>query len=157
PLVHLPVAGDEHQVSTACVCITTATGLASASARSVWTTIDVRPTCSGLDTASTCPPRTARKKFVFDSIVAVLAPSGRLRNAQIAPRLSASPMRAPPCRTPPAVHRSGAQSRRPRTSSFPAAETSTPSPAAKGIAATSSLIGDCRHARQLFALEQLER
>ena len=47
------------------------------------TTIVVRPTWSGREVAWTWPSRTARKKFVFDSIVAVPpAPSGRLRNAQ---------------------------------------------------------------------------
>src|SRR3954454_20067375 len=88
--VHLPVAGDQHRhVSTACVCITSATGLPPASASSVCTTIDVRPTWSGRATASTWPALTGRKKFVFDSRVAVPAPSGRLRYAQIAPTLSA--------------------------------------------------------------------
>jgi hypothetical protein len=47
------------------------------------TTIVRLPRCSGRERASTVPPRTAAKKFVFDSIVAVvLDPSGRLRNAQ---------------------------------------------------------------------------
>jgi hypothetical protein len=54
--------------------------LPASSKRSVSTTIVRLPRCSGRERASTVPERTAEKKFVFDSIVAVaLEPSGRLR------------------------------------------------------------------------------
>ena len=47
-------------------------------------------------TARTSPVRTAPRKFVFDSIVTVRAPGGRLRNAHTAPAVSASAMSTPP-------------------------------------------------------------
>jgi hypothetical protein len=56
--------------------------LPASSWRSVSTTIVRLPRWSGRERASTVPPRTAAKKFVFDSIVAVaLEPSGRLWKA----------------------------------------------------------------------------
>jgi hypothetical protein len=47
-----------------------------------------------------------RKKLVFDSMVDVVAPSGKLRKAHQAPRVSARVMIAPPCKIPATVHRS---------------------------------------------------
>src|SRR5213592_1744890 len=115
-----------HQsTSTACVCTTSATRRPVASRTSVWTTIVRRPTCSGCVTASTWPLRTGAKKFVFDSMVEVPAPGGRFKKAQI----------APPWSVPPLVQRSGAQARRPRTSSGVAAVTSAPTATANGMAA----------------------
>ena len=120
---------------TACVCVTRATCLPSASRTSVSTTIVVRPRCSTWETASTCPDVTGRKKFVFDSIVAVAcAPSGRFRYAQSPPAASASPISAPPWRIPPAVHRDSSHARRARTSSGAACTSSMPSRPANGIA-----------------------
>src|SRR5207244_6918658 len=97
-----------------------------------------RPTWSGWATASTGPLRTAAKKFVFDSMVDVLAPGGRFRKAQIAPSVSARLMIAPPWRMPALVQRSADHPSRPRTSSAVAAVISTPSATANGIAAASA-------------------
>ena len=91
-----------------------------------------------LAVASTCPSRTARKKFVFDSIVLVCAPSGRLRKAHTAPSASASAITAPPWSTPPAVVSSGAQASRPVTLSGEASVSSIPSVPANGIASRRS-------------------
>ena len=64
----------------------------------------VRPRCSGRELAVTAPSRTARMKFVLDSIVAVpTAPSGRFRYAHVPPPLSASAISTPPCIRPPIV------------------------------------------------------
>src|ERR1700737_2181150 len=94
----------------------------------------VLPMCRGRATAVTRPPRTARRKLVFDSMVAVPAPPpGRLRKAQKPPRLSASPMRAPPCSTPPLVQRLGSQATDAVTWSDAAVTSSTPRTAANGI------------------------
>src|SRR3954447_685676 len=90
-------------------------------------------------------------------MVAVVAPSGKFRKAQSAPRLSAKAISAPPWSTAPAVQSSGRQFMVPRTSSFSAACTRTPSSSANGISATSSRIGNSRYAGKLLALEQLER
>ena len=79
-----------------------------------------------------------RKKFVFDSIVDVVAPGGRLRNAHTAPSVSANAMTTPPCSSPAVVHRSARHARRPVTSSALAAVSSTPSSPANGISATMS-------------------
>src|SRR5207249_10214842 len=100
---------------------------------SVCTTTTRRPTRSGRVVPSTRPARTARKKFVFDSIVVVAAPDGRFRKAQIAPSVSPSAMRAAPCSTSPVVQRSGAHSSRPRTSAGVAAVTSMPRARANGM------------------------
>ena len=89
-------------------------------------------------TASTEPSRSARKKFVFDSIVLVEAPAGRLRYAQTAASASARDISAPPWRMPPAVQRSGAHAIRPLTSSALAEVISTPIEAANGIASPRS-------------------
>ncbi len=68
---------------TACVCVTRPTCFSASSWRSVSTTIVERPRCRSRERAWTWPSRTARKKFVFDSIVAVPpASSGRLRKAR---------------------------------------------------------------------------
>src|SRR6266516_7352255 len=125
-----------HQsTSTACVCTTSATRRPVASRTSDCSTIVRRPTWSACVTASMWPLRTGAKKFVFDSMVEVPAPGGRFKKAQIAPSVSASAMIAPPCNVPPLVQRSGAQARRPRTSSALAAVTSAPTATAKGMAA----------------------
>ena len=88
--------------------------------------------------ATTSPSRTPRKKLVFDSIVDVDAPSGRLRNAHTAPTLSARVISAPPWSS--AADRAAlggpgqpAPHRRPsaRSSSMPVAT-------AKGMLATSA-------------------
>ena len=105
--------------------------------RSVCTTIVDLPTCSGRVTAVTSPDRTARVNTVAELVVAVCAPGGRFRKAQIPPRLSASAISTPPCKIPPVVQRSGAQGIRPRISSGAAASSTTPSPAANGIMSTS--------------------
>src|SRR5215216_26100 len=113
-----------------------ATSVPSASRTSVSTTTTERPTRSGRATASTWPSRTARRKLVLDEIVAVpFAPSGRLRNAHVPATLSARPMIAPPCSTPPAVQSSGAQASRARTSSAVPPTSSAPSALPNGIAA----------------------
>ena len=99
---------------------------------------DRRPAAGGTerDVATTCPSRTARKKFVFDSMVAVpVEPSGRLRKAHSAPAASASDISAPPWRTPPAVQSRSSQGRRASTSSADADMTSTPRSSASGIEA----------------------
>jgi hypothetical protein len=84
----------------------------------------------------TNPALTGRNRFVFDSIVVVpTAPSGGLWKAHTAPAVSAKAIRAPPCRTSPAVQRSDAHAIRARTSSFPASRTSIPSVSASGIIA----------------------
>lgn len=93
----------------------------------------MRPTWSGVVVATAEPERIARKKFVFDSIVVVLAPSGRLRNAHTAPRVSASVINAPPCRTPPAVQRVGCHAMRPSTVDAVAVTIVIPHSAANGI------------------------
>src|SRR5438270_3360670 len=98
----------------------------------------LRPTWSGRATPDTRPLRTARKKFVFDSTVAVAAPAGRWRNAQTPPSVSAKAISAPPWRTPPAVQRSGAQGSVPRTSAGSAESISIPSRPASGTAAARS-------------------
>ncbi|SLC52886.1 Uncharacterised protein [Mycobacteroides abscessus subsp. abscessus] len=54
---------------------------------------------------------------VDELVVEVLAPGGRLRNAQTAPTLSASVIKAPPCIPLPAVVRWLSQSRWPTTCS----------------------------------------
>src|SRR5262249_4638175 len=82
------------------------------------------------------PSRPARVNTVEELMVAVPVPAGRLRYAHSPPRVSASPIRAPPCMIPAVVHRSGAQARRPRTSSAAATSRTTPSAAANGIWAT---------------------
>src|SRR5438270_10431655 len=98
----------------------------------------LRPTWSGRATPDTRPLRTARKKFVFDSTVAVAAPAGRWRNAQTPPSVSAKAISAPPWRTPPAVQRSGAHGSVPRTSSGSAETISIPSRPASGTDAARS-------------------
>src|SRR6266545_3040445 len=95
--------------------------------------MNVLPTCSGFDAPFTCPSRTGRKKFVFDSTVTVVVPSGRFRNAQIAPRVSANAISAPPCNVPTAVQRSSAHAILPRTSDGSAEASSIPSLEANGI------------------------
>ena len=64
--------------------MTSVTRLPASSRRSVCTTIVVLPTCSGVDVPCTVPCVTGRKKLVFDSMVDVIAPGGRFRNAQTA-------------------------------------------------------------------------
>ena len=103
--------------------------------RSVCTTIVVRPTCNGRVVAWTVPSRTPRKKLVFDSIVDVVAPSGRFKKAQIAPSVSANAMTTPPWRTPAVVHSSGRQASAPVTSPAAAAVSSMPSSALNGTIA----------------------
>jgi hypothetical protein len=66
------------------------------------------------------------------------APSGRFRWAHTAPTLSASAISAPPCSAPPAVHACGDQAGVPTVRSAPASVSSMPSPAANGMAASSS-------------------
>src|SRR5918996_1134964 len=123
----------EAHASTAWVCVTRATRRPSSSRRSVSTTIVRLPLCSARAVAWTWPPRTAAKKFVFDSIVAVpAAPSGRLRKASRPPAESARPISAPPWRMPPAVQRLSSQASRAVTSSGPAASHSIPSSAPNG-------------------------
>src|SRR5262245_28826828 len=80
-------------------------------------------------------------KFVLLSIVVVPAPSGRLRNAPIAPSVSANAMMAPPCRMCPEVQRSVRTARRPRIFSFVASRSSTPIRRGKGCVETGSFIG----------------
>ena len=84
------------------------------------------------------PRGPARKKLVDDVMVEVAAPDGRLRNAHTAPSVSASVITAPPCMRPAVVHRSGAQARWPRTSSFDAASIVIPTATANGMVATRS-------------------
>ena len=86
------------------------------------------PMCRGFAVARTNPERTPRKKFVFDSIVDVVAPSGRFRYAQMAPTESARDMMAPPWRIPPLVHRPADQASVPVTAlgSVPSSFTSIP-------------------------------
>ena len=60
---------------TAWVWVTWATRLSRSSRTSVCTTMVVRPTWSGRLVAWTVPSRMPRKKFVFDSIVDVVAPA----------------------------------------------------------------------------------
>jgi hypothetical protein len=73
---------------------------------------------------------------VLELIVAVSAPAGRLRNAQMPPMLSASAITAPPCSIPPVVHSSADQARLPRTSAGSALASSIPSRLADGIMST---------------------
>src|SRR5690349_16128034 len=68
-------------------------------------TVVLRPLCSGVASARTVPLFPAAKKLVFDSMVAVASPSRRLRNAAVPPTVSASAIRAPPCRLPCRVRR----------------------------------------------------
>ena len=90
---------------------------------------DVERSGHGLDPALTDGP----EEVVFDSTVAVVvAPSGKFRNAQTPPSVSAKAMIAPPWRTPAAVHFSGAQSMPPRTSSGSARLSSMPRVPARG-------------------------
>src|SRR3954452_15014030 len=94
------------------------------------------PLWSARLTACTYPPRTGPRKFVFDSIVAVpLASGGRLRNARNPPAESASDIKAPPCRTPPAVHLSALHASCDRTSSGDAETISIPRNPVCGAAA----------------------
>jgi hypothetical protein len=95
--------------------------------------MSVRPTCSGVATARAIPFLRARKKFVFDSMVVVAAPGGRLRNAHAAPTESASAISAPPCITSAVVHRSAAHASSPRTSESVACVMRMPQRAAKGM------------------------
>jgi len=91
-----------------------------------------RPTCNGRRRLARRPPHTPRKKFGFDSMVDVAAPSGRFKYAQTPPGcrrplsatavgdrcrrpLSATAISAPPWRIPPVVQRSGAQASVPTT------------------------------------------
>src|SRR5436190_15285095 len=99
------------------LCVTLATSDPSSRVSSVSRTTSVRPQCSGRVLAVIIPSRTARRKLVLDSTVAVpCASSGRLRKAHTPPQVSASAISAPPCSSPPAVQRSGAHCRRPRKS-----------------------------------------
>jgi len=88
--------------------------------------------------AVTRPSRAARKKLDFDSIVDVVAPGGRFKNAHTAPRLSANDIKMPPCKPPPIVHLSGAQSSPPYTFSAVASSICTPHATANGIDCTST-------------------
>src|SRR5262245_2983780 len=59
------------------------------------------PRCSGVHSArAVSPTAMPAKKLVLLSIVAVVAPLGRLAMVAVPPRLSASAMMAPPCRMP---------------------------------------------------------
>jgi len=60
-------------------------------------------------------------------------PSGRFKKAQMPPRLSASTISAPPCNSPPEVHRCGAQASAPVTSEADADVSATPQAVLNGI------------------------
>ena len=105
-----PVA-NQRAPRTAWVWVTLATRRPVSSRTSVSTTIVDEPRCSGVAVAMTEPLRTAPRKLVFDSMVAVPpAPSGRLRNAHAPPAESASAMMTPPCSRPLLVQSAGLQS-----------------------------------------------
>ena len=59
-----------------------------------------RPRCRHVASARSGPDRPAARKLVLDSRVAVVAPSGRLRNVAAAPTVSARAISAPPWTAP---------------------------------------------------------
>src|SRR5215831_7111555 len=97
----------DYLVSTACVCIVSDSSFPDSSVTRVCHTMVLLPLCSGVASARIVPPFPAAKKLVFDSIVAVAAPSGRLRIVAVPPTASASAISVPPCTVPRMVHRRG--------------------------------------------------
>ena len=95
--------------STAWVWVVLVTSLPRVSVASVWMTIVVRPTWTGVEVNVTTPSLMPRMKFVFDSIVVVPAPTGRLFVAHNAPTESATAIKKPPCSAPIVVQTSGRQ------------------------------------------------
>src|SRR5215831_3858156 len=106
-------------VSTACVCIVSDSILPDSSVTRVCHTMVLLPLCSGVASARMVPPFPAAKKLVFDSIVAVAAPSGRLRIVAVPPTASARAISVPPCTVPRMVQRLGRMSSSAITRSFP--------------------------------------